>query len=402
MTQVLIYSHAFAPKIGGVETYVMLLAQGLARQATGSGIQVTVVTLSPAGKMDDAVLPFRVVRQPGFIKLFKLLRQAQVMHLAGPCSLPLWMAIFLHKPVVIEHHGYQAICPNGLLLYEPTKTVCSGHFMARKYRKCLRCNAINSGFLKSMVQLLLTFPRRWGSRLATTNVPITRHVENLLRLPRSRVIYYGIPDPYEGSEHAAATGSERSRLNPPVFACVGRLVSEKGIPILLQAAGKLIDAGYSFRLKIIGDGPERANLEKIVDSLGLEGRVSFLGSLTGKPLVNELMTATAVVMPSVWEETAGFSAIEQMMRGGAVIASDIGGLGEVVGEAGLKFAAGDISGLASCLRRLLDDPGLVEILGNKARERAKELFSQERMVQGHLGLYREISGPFRRTSLQSL
>jgi glycosyltransferase involved in cell wall biosynthesis len=187
-----------------------------------------------------------------------------------------------------------------------------------------------------------------------------------------------------------------------MFACVGRLVSEKGIPILLQAAGKLTAAGYSFRLKIIGDGPERAKLEKIADSLGLGGRVSFLGSLTGEPLVNELMTAAAVVMPSVWEETAGLSAIEQMMRGGAVIASDIGGLGEVVGEAGLKFAAGDVAGLASCLRRLIDDPGLVEILGYKARERAKELFSRERMVQGHLRLYREISGSIRRTSLQTL
>ena len=87
------------------------------------------------------------------------------------------------------------------------------------------------------------------------------------------------------------------------------------------------------------------------------------------------------------------------MRGGAVIASDIGGLGEVVGEAGLKFVAGEVAGLTSCLRRLLDDPGLVKILGDKARNRAQELFSQERMVQEHLDLYREISGGSRRASL---
>jgi len=185
-----------------------------------------------------------------------------------------------------------------------------------------------------------------------------------------------------------------------MFAYVGRLVAEKGVTVLLQSAKELVDAGYSFRLKIIGDGPERSKLENMVNSLGLEGRVNFLGSLTGEHLTSELKAAAAVVMPSVWEETAGLSAIEQMMRGGTVIASDIGGLGEVVGEAGLKFATGDVASLASCLRRLLDDPGLTKTLGGKARERARDLFSQERMVEEHLGLYRKLSGDFRRAALQ--
>ena len=381
--------------VGGVETYVMLLAQGLAQR----GVQVTVITPTPAAAMDDDKLPFRVVRQPGFLTLVKLLRQAEVVHLAGPCLLPLCLAILLRKPVVIEHHGYQAICPNGLLLYEPSGTVCTLHFMARRYTKCLRCNDAKLGLFKSLAQLLLTFPRRWASKLATANLPITFHVENRLRLPRSKVIYYGIPDPYEGSDPAVASGGVQSQLCPPMFAYVGRLVAEKGVTVLLQSAKELVDAGYSFRLKIIGEGPERTMLENLVDSLGLEGRVSFLGSLTGKPLANELKAAAAVVMPSVWEETAGLSAIEQMMRGGTVIASDIGGLGEVVGEAGLRFPAGDVTGLASCLRRLLDDPGLTKTLGGKARERAQEFFSQERMVQEHLCLYRKVSSDFPQASL---
>src|SRR5208283_1550342 len=298
--------------VGGVETYVRRLAQGLAQRA----VPVTVVTPTPGATKDDAKLPFRVVRQPGFIKLVKLLRQAEVIHLAGPCLLPLGLAILLRKPVVIEHHGYQAICPNGLLLFEPSGTVCPGHFMARQYTKCLRCNASNVGLFKSLVQLLLTFPRRWASQRATVNLPITFHVENRLHLPRSRVIYYGIPDPYEGSECAFGFGGVPSQLGPPMFAYVGRLVAEKGLTVLLQSAKELVDTGYSFRLKIIGEGPERTKLENVVDSLGLEGRVSFLGSLAGELLANELKAAAAVVMPSVWEETAGLSAIEQMMRGG--------------------------------------------------------------------------------------
>jgi glycogen(starch) synthase len=105
-----------------------------------------------------------------------------------------------------------------------------------------------------------------------------------------------------------------------------------------------------------------------------------------------MRTIDAVVMPSVWEETAGLSAIEQMMRGRLVVAADIGGLGEVVGEGGLKFPPGDIEGLASCLRRVLDEPDLAKALGKKARQRALQLFLEERMVAEHLSVYRQLLG----------
>ncbi len=376
----------------------MLLAQGLAERSDQGGesdLEITVATPTPASGMDDASLPFRVVRQPGPLTLLKLLWRSDVIHLAGPCLLPMWLAILSRKPTVIEHHGYQAICPNGLLLHEPTKTVCPGYFMGRQYTKCLRCDATNSGLLKSMVQLLLTFPRRWASKLVTTNAPISRHVENRLLLPRSEVIYYGVPDPHKGLERPAII-SERDRLDPPIFAYVGRLVTEKGVPVLLQAAKELVDAGYSFRLKIIGDGPERAALENKAISLGLQRCVFFAGWLQGEALQVELEGVSAVVMATLMEETAGLALIEHMMRGGLVVASDIGGMGEVVDGAGLKFAAGSVAGLVSCLRRVLDDPCLVTTLGARARARAQELFTQERMVDDHLGIYREISGSCRR------
>jgi glycosyltransferase involved in cell wall biosynthesis len=372
----------------------MLLAQGLAehsRQNGTSDLEITVITHTRAGKMDDTLLPFGLVRQPGPLSLLRLIWHADVVHLAGPCMLPMCLGILLRKPVVIEHHGYQAICPNGLLLYEPTKTVCPGHFMAGRYTKCLRCNAKTSGMVKSLGQLLLTFPRRWALKLVTTNAPITRHVKNRLLLPRSEVIYYGVPNPHKGFDRTAASPQSKP-LDPPAFAYVGRLVTEKGVPVLLQSAKELVDAGYSFRLKIIGDGPERAALQATAVSLGLEPCVSFGGWLQGAALQAELDGVSAVVMATLMEETAGLALIEHMIRGGLVIASDIGGMGEVVDGAGLKFAAGSVAGLTSCLRRVLDDPGLVKILGAKAKARAEELFTQERMIHEHLGLYRQICG----------
>ena len=67
---------------------------------------------------------FRVVRQPNLRALVSLIREADVIRLVGPCFLPLLVAWFLRKPVAIEHHGYPPVCPNGLLSYDPTKTVC--------------------------------------------------------------------------------------------------------------------------------------------------------------------------------------------------------------------------------------------------------------------------------------
>jgi glycosyltransferase involved in cell wall biosynthesis len=94
----------------------------------------------------------------------------------------------------------------------------------------------------------------------------------------------------------------------------------------------------------------------------------------------------------VWEETAGLAAIEQMMRGRLVIASAVGGLDEIVGDGGLKFAPGDAHGLADCMRTVLEDRSVIDSYGRRARERALQLFVRDRMIQEHALAYREVAG----------
>jgi glycosyltransferase involved in cell wall biosynthesis len=175
------------------------------------------------------------------------------------------------------------------------------------------------------------------------------------------------------------------------FAYVGRMVQEKGIPVLLRAAQLLAMRGYQFRLKLIGDGPVRAELERMTDELSLRGRTVFTGFLQGEALHEALREATAAVMPSIWEDVAPLASIEHMMNGRLLIASDLGGLGELVDGAGLKFAAGNAEALAECLRRVLEDPNLARELGAKARARAQELFVQDRMVSDHMHVYSRIT-----------
>jgi len=378
--KVLIYAHSFAPKIGGAETYVMLLAQGLAAK----GVFVTVATPTPKDSFDDASLPFKVVRQPDLRTLWQLVGEADIVQLAGPVFVPLVLSLLRRKPVAVEHHGYQAICPNGLLFFEPTKTACPGHFVARRYWHCLHCNAVTSGWLKSLLMLLLTFPRKWLCKKVSVNIPITHHVLKRLGLPRSQVVYHGVPE---------ASASPLLSDAVPTFAYVGRLVSEKGLPLLLEAAKRLKEEGYDFRLLFVGDGPERKFLEMMAVKLNLQDRVQFTGFLVGEALEEVMASIHAVIIPSVWEETAGLAAMEHMMRGRLVIASDIGGLGEVVDGAGLKFTPGDVAALAHCLRQVLEHPNLVTELGAKARQRALQFFRWERMVQEHLTLYQRLKKP---------
>lgn len=387
--KVLIYSRPFAPLIGGVETYVMLLAQGLSSYggAQADAIQVTVATEAVAGGFDDSSLHFHVVRCPGAPSLFWLIRQADIVQIAGPCLLPMLLAWLLRKPFVVEQHGYQSVCPNGLLFFEPTKSVCPGHFMAKRHAKCWDCNR-GTGILTSLRTWLLTFFRRWLCNRATANIAITRHVQERLQVRNSLVIYYGIPDAMQIESPAYSHGFS----SPPCFAYVGRLVSEKGLEALVTAAAMLKADGLDFRLKLIGDGPERGHLERRAAEQSLDGHIIFTGFVTGKELRRAVDGVAAMIMPSRWEETAGLSAIEHMMRGGLVICSDIGGLGEVVDGAGLKFAVDDVSALAALMRQVVENPQMVAEFGKKARKRASRLFMQDRMVREYVELYRGAMG----------
>jgi glycosyltransferase involved in cell wall biosynthesis len=379
--KLLVYTTDFLPGVGGVQSHVALLAHGLLK----AGHRPTVVTETAAGSFDDRVLAFPVVRQPCLADLWQLIGQADLLHLAGPPFVALMLGLLRRKPVVIEHHGYQAICPNGLLLHGLRQAACPGHFMAGEYEECVSCMARTSGWLYGLWHLLITFPRRWMCGRAAVNTAISRHVEIRLQLPRSRTIFYGIPD--ITPEHQSLV----SIFSAPIcFGFVGRLVEEKGLIVLLEAASRLREQGYDFRLKFIGDGPERARLEKEVLRRGLGSQVTFTGFLTGESLLRATADLTAMVMPSIMEETAGLAAIEQMMRGRLVIASDIGGLGEVVGEAGLKFAAGDAKSLAACMEKLLLSPEIAIELGDRARRYSLNRFRAERMLDDHLALYQEV------------
>jgi glycogen(starch) synthase len=389
--KIVFFTEDFAPAIGGVQTIVMDLARGLAEWREllrGNSVEpfdVIVATRTPRGGMDDSSLPFGVLREPTLTQLFQLFRKADVIHLAGASIVPMVLGLLLRKPIVIEHHGYQAVCPSGNYLHEPDKTACPGHFQNGNYAECFRCGAVEASRFRSARNLTLLFPRRWLAKRVAANVAVSDHNGRRVALPRTRTIYHGI---IEIERQNAPSSGDNEAL---VLAYVGRLVPDKGVDVLLRAAGDVKGAGLVFRLKIIGDGPERCRLERLVEELQLKDCVVFVGYCEGSSLHKTMADVSVTVMPSLWEEACPMTAIEQMMHGRLMIVSEIGGLGEVVGRTGLKFPPGDPSALAECIKKAVNDRLLVAALGDAARKRALSIFREHQMVEKHIELYEQLA-----------
>jgi len=383
--KLLIYSHYFAPSVGGVESIVFSLASGLAKLPDSNGatqFEITLVTQTPSGNYDDGANAFRTARTPGFFKLWQLIRSSDIVHVAGPAIAPLILSLLARKPCVVEHHGFQTICPNGQLLLEPAGVPCPGHFMAGRQTECLRCNS-EQGRLASLKLWILTYVRRFLCERVAANITPTEWLGGQLHLPQSTAIPHGL-------EITETVPRREPPSIPPILAFQGRLVTTKGVRLLFEAARILRRQEKTFELLIIGDGPERASLEQFAREAHLDAQVRFVGRLDGAQADAALTQSSVVVVPSLGGEVFGLVVAENMLRALPVVASDLGAFVEVLGDAGFTFRTGDAAALAAALSRLLDDPSLATRLGHRARERALDFCSRERMLESHANVYRRI------------
>jgi glycosyltransferase involved in cell wall biosynthesis len=135
------------------------------------------------------------------------------------------------------------------------------------------------------------------------------------------------------------------------FVFLGRLVSQKGCELLIKACKNLKSP---FTLNIIGDGPERGKLERMVKDLGLEKNINFLGILEGETLARVLNRHHVMVIPPIGEEGFGMVALEGMACGCKIIASNAGGLSEAVKGFGKMFEMGNQQELELLLEKELE------------------------------------------------
>ena len=156
-----------------------------------------------------------------------------------------------------------------------------------------------------------------------------------------------------------------------VFA--GRLGPQKALGTALQAVTGIPDV----TLAVAGDGPERAALEARARELGVDGRVSFLGSVPREQVLRLFRAADASVLPSAWENFP-HTVVEALAVGCPVIATEVGGVPEVVrdGENGLLVAPGDPAAMADAIVRYFSDDKLRARL-SEAAARSVEGYSEQ-------------------------
>jgi len=170
---------------------------------------------------------------------------------------------------------------------------------------------------------------------------------------------------------------------------VGRLVEEKGIDLLIDAASGLKG---DWRLEIVGSGPMRGALAARVDRLKLRDRVTFRRWLPSAQLPAIYATFDALVLPSrskpSWKEQFGRALIEAMACGAPVIGSTCGEIPNVVGDAGLIFPEGDSAALRAQLERLVRDSDLRRDLAARGRARVLQRYTHKHIARATAAVYR--------------
>jgi glycosyltransferase involved in cell wall biosynthesis len=310
--KVLVATTVFAPRIGGMETVAALLARGFLAE----GHRVTVVTSTPSPAPDDDSL--RIVRNPSLVTMLRCMLETDVAVLMGPTLRLGWPFLFSNRSVMISHQGFLPTDRNPVV---------------RWLRRQLLRRAKHVACSKAVASSL-------GLECLTT------------------------ANPYQDHLFATQAAAER----PGELAFLGRLVPEKGLDVLLDAMALLSTKRIAPRLKVIGEGPCRNDLEERVRKLGLADQVEFLGAIVGEPLVNILNRHKILVVPSSWNEPFGIVALEGIACGCMVIGSSGGGLPEAIGPCGITFANGDSSELANAIESVLSHPELLNAYRGPATE----------------------------------
>lgn len=181
-----------------------------------------------------------------------------------------------------------------------------------------------------------------------------------------------------------------------VVACIGQITPPKGQEEFIRAAARVVTMRPDIHFVIAGEEKEDGSpfthqLIRLVDTLGLNGKVSFLGHVHHIP---ELLAAVDVVVVPSWDEGFSLVTIEAMAAGRAVMASNVGSIAGIITEntTGLLFPPRDSKAMAEKLLWLLWDTGMRERLGAQAQREVAERFGRDQVIDRIESLYFDVIG----------
>jgi len=232
---------------------------------------------------------------------------------------------------------------------------------------------------------------RLQSRIITISDAIGRWLVATEGLPAAKMqtIHYGL----DGSElqrglAAVPMRGEGRGLGTPVVGTVTRLLEQKGVHVLIAAFAACVRRHPTASLVIAGDGPARADLERLAGECGVGDRVHFLGYVGHPQVLRWIESFDIFAFPS-FGEGFGLAILEAMLLGKPVVASDVMAIPEIAGDdtTGVLVPPGDVRALAGAIDALLSDPARRRDLGSAGRRRAELRFTVERMVHQTVEVY---------------
>jgi glycosyltransferase involved in cell wall biosynthesis len=285
----------------------------------------------------------------------------QQSNLGLKAAVPLWKLLRQYRPtaVVYAFHGVMRCFP-WLARLGGAKSIWFNDHSSRAPGQATRPLALP----KRIVGLFLTAPltgiisvsdftRRTGKAYGLTSVDAVV-ISNGVVVPA--------PDP-------SLRGSFRQRFGIPqdalVIAQVCWMVAVKGVETMLRAAAPLLLERPNLRLLLAGDGPLIDSYKALAVDLGIDSQTIFTGLLENPTGIGLFQGTDIYCQPSIWQEACPLAVLEAMSVGVPVIASDIGGLPELVQQdrTGLLVPVGDVDALSAAVRRLADDPDLRGVMG---------------------------------------
>lgn len=291
-----------------------------------------------------------------------------------------------HVPVVMTLHDFQIVCPKTSLVDENLQNCEAGFDYRCFYSNCYPRRPLNRVY-QGLKAIKLSFHRliirKTVHHFLSPSVCLmdwTRKnlgVSNITLLPN-----------FVASEHEPSS-------KPPednTFLFVGKLVEQKGVDVLIRAIAKARSVIPEVRLKIVGDGPEEHTLKELAADLHVSELITFTGKLSNSQAMKELERALCVVIPSKYVENCSIVGIEALSRGKVIIASDLGGLPDLVDdrETGFLVRPNDPDDLSDKIIYIVQNRSLPSEMGARARTKYLNFFSKPAYYRTLLSVYDRI------------
>lgn len=288
---------------------------------------------------------------------------------------PMFMRVLeeLSVPTLLSIHDYKLCCPSYRLMNDVTGRVCticldspSRRATAPFTTKCWRGSS-SAGALLGLETVAVNRmkPYQVAGRVLVSNELMRRcALSGGIEEHKIQVVpnFWPVSDP----------SAERAAGEHHLF--VGRLVREKGVDVLIRAA-----AASNVPVRVIGDGPLRAELETLALSLGAP--VVFLGQQWDSQVEAEMLACNALIVPSTWHEVSPLVIYQAMTLGVPVIASEMGGIPDLLNNGrGTMVTAGDVAGLTDAMVRAVREPQKFSAAARSALAYASTELSRERFV----------------------